>query len=290
MADTPARRELIRRARERMQEQGRRGLQRRPPRPRRPEQEIRTYRARLRDIARAMEREIRDRVFPEIDRLINEAGTREDAVRADDWPEAIANLFEATRTSIRPSEEDAKRTADQLSDKVEQNATEEQQRAIRAVIGVAPSFVDDEQIGAILNSWKRQNGAFITRFTDDEVQDAQNIVSRGVRRGTSTKDLKDSLRRQFRISDNRAQRIARTEISQLNAQITKQREKELGIEQFIWRTAGDERVRDQHEEWNGRKFAWDDPPDGVVPGEPVNCRCSASPAVDDLLDELEREE
>lgn len=289
MADTPARRELIRKARERMQEQGRRGLQRRPPRPRRPEQEIRTYRARLRDVVRAMEREIRDRVFPEIDRLMRDAGTRSDGMRQDDWPETIANLFAATRSSMKSAEDEAQRTAEQLGDKVKENATEEQQRAIRAVIGVAPSFVDDEEVGTLLNSWKRENGAFITRFADDEIQDAQNIVSRGVRRGTSTKDLKDSLRRKFRISDNRAQRIARTEISQLNAQITKQRERELGIEKFIWRTAGDERVRDQHEAWNGRTFSWDDPPQGVVPGEEINCRCVSSPALDDLLDELERD-
>lgn len=220
MTDTPERRQLIRKARERMQEKGRRGLQRRPPKPRRPEQEIRTYRARLRDIVRAMERSIRDEVFPMIDTLMDDAGTRADAVREDDWPATIANLFAATRASMRSAEEEAARTAERVGDQVKENATEEQQRLIRAVIGVEPSFVDNEQIGTLLNSWKRENGAFITRFANDEVQDAQNIVSRGVRRGTSTKDLKDSLRRKFRISDNRAQRIARTEISQLNAQIT----------------------------------------------------------------------
>jgi len=290
MADTPARQQLIRKAKERMREEGWRGLQRRPPRARRPEQEIRTYRARLRDIARAMERGVRDEVFPMIDSLMQEAGTREDAVRADDWPARIAALFEATRAVMRPAENEAQQTADRLADEVAENATEEQQRVIRAVIGVSPDFIDDQQTAALLNSWKQQNAAFITRFADDEIMDAQNIVSRGVRRGTSTRDLKNELRRKFRISDSRAQRIARTEISQLNAQITKQREKELGIDKFIWRTAGDERVRDQHEAWNGQTFSWDNPPDGVVPGEPVNCRCSASPAMDDLLNELEAEE
>jgi len=112
-------------------------------------------------------------------------------------------------------------------------------------------------------------------------------VSRGVRGGNSTKQIKDELRKRFRISDSRAQRIARTEISQLNAQITKQREQELGIEQFIWMTAEDERVRDRHAEWHMRTFEWDDPPNGQTPGEPVNCRCTARPDMSDILEEAE---
>jgi len=287
--ETSARRELIRNAQRRLEEKGRRGLRKRPPRPRRPEQEIRQYRKALRDIRRVMERHIRDEVFPALETLLQEAGTRADATRQDDFAARIRELFEATRTALDPVENTARQEANRLGDQVEQNATEEQKRAIRAVMGVAPNFYNDEQVRGVLNAWKEQNEAFITRFSADEVQAAQDVVSRGVRGGNSTKQIKDELRKRFRISDNRAQRIARTEISQLNAQITKQREQELGIEQFIWRTASDERVRDQHEAWNGEKFSWDDPPDGVVPGEPVNCRCVAAPAIDDLLNELEAE-
>ncbi len=43
---------------------------------------------------------------------------------------------------------------------------------------------------------------------------------------------------------------------------------------YIWRTAGDERVRPEHAQYNGTKRAWSDSPD---PGEDFNCRCWAEP-------------
>lgn len=287
---TQAREELLRRAKDRLQEKGRRGLQRRAPRPRRPEGEIRSYRARLRDLRRAIERDIRDRVFPEIESLLAEAGTRDDANRADRWPERIRDLFVATRSAIKPAEDQAQESMRTLGDKVQSHATDEQIREIRAVLGVAPTFYDDDKVRDLLNAWKQHNEAFITRFSDETIQEAQDVVSRGVRSGTAQKGIRDELRRRFKISDNRAQRIARTEMSQLHAQITRERQRELGIEQYIWRTARDERVRDTHEDLDGRRFAWNDAPaatGGQHPGEPVNCRCVAAPAVDDLLDELE---
>lgn len=43
---------------------------------------------------------------------------------------------------------------------------------------------------------------------------------------------------------------------------------------YIWRTAGDERVRPEHAQYNGTKRAWNDSPN---PGEDFNCRCWAEP-------------
>ena len=284
-----ARRELIERARQRQQEQGRRGLRRQPPRPRRPEQQIREYRAALRDVVGALEREVRDRVFPEIDSIIREAGTRDDGVRTDDWGDRLADLFAASRAAIGPKIEEAERRMESLGDKVEERATEEQVRAIRATLGVRPSFYDDDQARGILNAWKQENQAFITRMADESVQEMMDEASRAVRSGRSNKEVRDGLRKRFGVSDRRAQTIARTEISQLNAQITRERQKELGISTFVWITAGDERVRDEHEDRDGNEYEWDSPPDGEMPGTPVNCRCSARASVDRLLAQLESE-
>ena len=296
--DTDARQELIRRARQRLERKGRRGLRRRVPRPRRPEQEIRQYRAVLRDIRRTMEREIRDRVFPEIETFLQEAGTREDSTRLDDWSDRIADLFLASRSALGDTVEDAQQRMDSLGDRVVERATEDQIRQVRAVMGVSPSFYDQDKVTSQLNSWKRQNQAFITRFTDDEIEAAQDAVQRGVRSGRSTKDIQSDLRKRFGISDRRAERIARTEISQLNAQITRERQRELGLDRYIWRHSDDERVRGNpdgrypdaepsHWERSGEKFSWDDPPEGGHPGESVMCRCTAESDVSGLLDDLE---
>lgn len=285
--DTPARQELLRRARLRMQRDGRRGLRNRPPRPRRPEGEIREYRAALRRVSRAIADLVRDLVFPKIENLLAEAGTRGDDIRTDDWPARIAALFAAVRAGADDAQEQAQQVADTLGDRVKESATAEQIRQVRAVLGVDPSFIDHERIGSLLNAWKQQQGAFITRMTSESVQDIQDTVSRGVRSGRSTQAIQSEIRQRFGVTDRRAELIARTEIGQLNSQITRERQTELGIDGYIWRTALDERTRDEHADREGKYFTWNNPPEGGHPGESWQCRCVAEPAISDLLSDLE---
>ncbi|MCW8915521.1 MAG: phage minor head protein [Magnetovibrio sp.] len=44
---------------------------------------------------------------------------------------------------------------------------------------------------------------------------------------------------------------------------------------YIWHTQGDGKVRESHAERDGKKFSWDNPPEGGHPGEDYNCRCWA---------------
>ena len=46
---------------------------------------------------------------------------------------------------------------------------------------------------------------------------------------------------------------------------------------YIWRTVGDDKVREAHAERDGCIFSWDDAPEGGHPGEDYNCRCTAEP-------------
>jgi uncharacterized protein with gpF-like domain len=52
----------------------------------------------------------------------------------------------------------------------------------------------------------------------------------------------------------------------------------------VWRTVGDERVRPSTRIATAKRTRYDDPPDGELPGEPIQCRCSAEPVFDDILD------
>lgn len=44
---------------------------------------------------------------------------------------------------------------------------------------------------------------------------------------------------------------------------------------FVWKSQGDEKVRWSHRMRNGRVFAWNELPAGELPGQEVNCRCTA---------------
>jgi hypothetical protein len=46
---------------------------------------------------------------------------------------------------------------------------------------------------------------------------------------------------------------------------------------YIWRTAGDNKVRASHAANAGRIFAWNNPPPTGHPGQAPNCRCTAEP-------------
>lgn len=46
---------------------------------------------------------------------------------------------------------------------------------------------------------------------------------------------------------------------------------------YIWRTAGDDKVRGEHAARSGKIFSFAAPPDGEQPGEDYNCRCWAEP-------------
>ncbi|SDN50598.1 Phage Mu protein F like protein [Lutimaribacter pacificus] len=53
----------------------------------------------------------------------------------------------------------------------------------------------------------------------------------------------------------------------------------MGIQQYIWRSRDDAKVRGSHAAYDDRVFRWNNPPEGGHPGEAHNCRCYAEPVL-----------
>lgn len=106
-----------------------------------------------------------------------------------------------------------------------------------------------------------------------------------VQKGKRWETLVDEVQELGQVTRNRAKLIARDQIGKLNGQLTKIRQEEIGVKQYIWRTSLDERVRKQHIHREGEIFDWANPPEDGHPGEPIRCRCYAE-AVLPTLDEL----
>lgn len=106
-----------------------------------------------------------------------------------------------------------------------------------------------------------------------------------VQKGKRWETLVDEVQELGQVTRNRAKLIARDQIGKLNGQLTKIRQEEIGVKQYIWRTSLDERVRKLHVHREGETFDWANPPDDGHPGEPIRCRCYAE-AVLPTLDEL----
>jgi SPP1 gp7 family putative phage head morphogenesis protein len=108
--------------------------------------------------------------------------------------------------------------------------------------------------------------------------------------GKSQKELKDFLIKEYEVTAKKAVFLARQESSILLSEYSKNKYRQAGVKKFKWSTSNDGRVRDTHEELNGKIFYFDDPPKvknskgelkPVLPGMDYNCRCVAIPILDD---------
>ena len=157
-------------------------------------------------------------------------------------------------------------------------------------LGVATPFtairtdaIDPDLESAALESWTRENVALIQGATREQVDRITAAVLRAERAGTRAAELEAEISTILNAGARRARVIARDQILKFNGQLDRLKQTEAGIDGYIWRTSGDERVRPSHRDLNGRRFTWAKPPPEGAPGQPIQCRCQAEPDLTDLL-------
>lgn len=115
---------------------------------------------------------------------------------------------------------------------------------------------------------------------------AQNLAREAATGGRRASDIADMIMASGDVTKSRADLIARTEIHKSWSALTQSRSQYVGANQYIWRTAGDEIVRESHAEMDGQVCDFNAPPtlsDGMTgnAGEFPNCRCYAEPIISD---------
>lgn len=114
--------------------------------------------------------------------------------------------------------------------------------------------------------------------------------------------MQRNIQGRFKVSRARARLIARDQTGKLNAALTEARQKRIGVEEYIWQSVEDERVRENHRVLDGKICRWDDPtvyrnPGETEwrsrssigafvghPGEDYQCRCFAEPRMEEIID------
>jgi SPP1 gp7 family putative phage head morphogenesis protein len=157
----------------------------------------------------------------------------------------------------------------------------------KAALGV-DLFMADRKVAVLLDGFVTANVTLISNLPEQIISGVESSIVNAVQKGMRSEDLAEELEKKFGMNEDRAAGIARDQIGTVYGQINAARQQELGITRFKWRTSRDERVRDEHEarerESEDNPYSYDDPPDGELPGEPINCRCYAEP-VFDMLEE-----
>lgn len=233
----------------------------------------RALRRRLANLRDVIEREL----INELPRL--EAEARQTGVVVDGLGEALATLIAraaAIQARLGGITEDARRAADQTA----AHGRREWERVLEQRVPLAP-FVREPFLAAAIDDFAAANTRAVTKLERDALADIERVVADGFRRGKRANEVARDISARLNIAGDRAKLIARNEIGNLSGQLTKLRQRQAGVTSYRWITSRDERVRPEHQARHGKTFRWDDAPSDGHPGEPINCRCTASPVFED---------
>jgi tmRNA-binding protein len=166
--------------------------------------------------------------------------------------------------------------------------------------------------------WQEENYKYFRKLGVEYTTKISELAERAVVNGESVKTLRENIRRLgANISGPRANLIARDQIGKLNGMITQGRMTDVGLEMYIWETAGDERVRGQpggkyadavpsHAAMDYKLCRWDNsavysedggktwidrPPNAVRvhPGMDIQCRCVGTPYWEEMIGEADKD-
>jgi SPP1 gp7 family putative phage head morphogenesis protein len=134
------------------------------------------------------------------------------------------------------------------------------------------------------------NVALVKSLAFGQLDDLKGIVMRGARQGLHHTAVADQIEARFGVTKRRAALIATDQVGKLNGELNSLRQQSIGVRRYRWSGSQDERVRHGHRVLEGTIQEWTKPP--VVdqrtgerghPGEPIRCRCSPIPIIDDVL-------
>lgn len=122
-----------------------------------------------------------------------------------------------------------------------------------------------------------ENANLIRSIQSHYLDKVRLAVSQAALEGKRPTSVVNEIMEIGQVSESRARLIARDQTNKLNGALTKARQEDLGVEEYVWDTSGDERVRPSHAELDGKVFRWDSPPSVGHPGQDIQCRCVARP-------------
>lgn len=133
-----------------------------------------------------------------------------------------------------------------------------------------------------LNEWVENNVDLIKKVPKNNLDKMRQIIYNGYNKGITTTSLTKMISNAYGMSKRHARLIARDQTAKLNGAIQQAQQQDAGIEQYVWSTSHDDRVRKSHKELNNVKCNWNEAPlnsDGrqCHPGEDFQCRCVARP-------------
>lgn len=226
------------------------------------------------------------KLTPALDRIFSAASAFLKGDRKDDYSEIITDVFGDIELEFETrTKRAARKAAKGAASRISSTNQRELGRYMKSLIGL--DIVQAEPwLGPFAELFIESNVGLITSIPDRLFGEVRAMVEGAAITGRRPESFARDIEERFGVSESRAKLIARDQVAKYNGQLTAARQQRLGIKSFIWRTSGDERVRESHQAKEGERYEWQDPPhDTGMPGADFQCRCTAEPVLDDLADE-----
>lgn len=156
-------------------------------------------------------------------------------------------------------------------------------RAVKSALSIdLTSVLVNEDLVDYIDDATTRNAQLIKSLKGDVIDDVRRLVLDAKLNGTSIKQLTSQMQKRFKISLRRASLIAEDQTNKLTSDLNRIRQTQAGIESYHWQTSGNERVRPLHNAINGFLYFWGKltgAEDGLPPGQPIRCRCTARAVV-----------
>ena len=229
---------------------------------------------------------VRKRLMPSLDRIFAASASFLKGDRADDYAEIISEIFGGIEIEFeKRTKRSARVAACGVAGRVADTSQRELGRYVKSLIGV--DVVQSEPwLAPFAELFIESNVGLIKSIPDRLFGEVRSMVEDAAVTGRRPEAFAKDIEERFGVSESRAKLLARDQVGKYNGQLTAARQQRLGIRSFIWRTSQDERVRESHRIKEGQRYEWQDPPhDTGMPGADYQCRCTASPVLDDLAEE-----
>lgn len=275
--------EALKRRKKFMAQRGRK-LKLRPPRMLEPRMQERAYRAIVKGRQRELTRLIEEKL---LGRLAEILPPRRDAMvdlHLDGLADEMFYIINGVRiefSRLFPTSK-TRDEASRAANAVQAHNAKQLAKVLKSTLSV-DLFRSEPWLKDQIDIFIEHNVGLIKTVEEKYFGDIQETVFRGARQGTSVKEIAEEIRERGQVSQSRAELIARDQINKFNGVLSEIRQRDLGVEKYIWRTSLDERVREEHRAREGKTFEWSNPPSDGNPGEAINCRCYAEPVLEDIL-------
>ena len=142
----------------------------------------------------------------------------------------------------------------------------------------------DGKISPFFQNVIEENVGLIKSIPKIRQESFKNALVASITADARAEDIAKIIQKHFNYTKSHAQLVAQDQVGKLAGKVEEYRHKQLGIEEYIWMTSHDERVRADHKRLDGKKFKYSNPP--IVnrstgargnPKQDIRCRCWAKP-------------